>query len=147
MYGLFWELMHVVIVVSMYVWMDCVLWIYAWADDSSKLDHVGLPPTEVFYSTLQKEGSSDEEYQHALAVFKALLCVFFKDNHQEYLQTDVLLLADMREMFRSMCIYSYQLDPANSVSTPASSWHIMLLMASVQLDLITDLQILDMIEK
>ena len=38
---------------------------YEWMDDASKMDHVGLPPKESFYSKLSQSSISDKEYQHA----------------------------------------------------------------------------------
>ena len=43
---------------------------YEFVHHISKLDHVGLPPKEAFYSVLYKENVSDENYEHALLVFK-----------------------------------------------------------------------------
>jgi hypothetical protein len=73
---------------------------YEWVDDISKLDHVGLPPIQSFYSNLRQEGISEENYKHAENVYKALDCKSFKDYHLTYLQCDVLLLADVFEQFR-----------------------------------------------
>ena len=50
---------------------------YEFVDHTSKLNHVGLPPKEAFDSSLYKENVSDENYKHALLVFKTMLCVFF----------------------------------------------------------------------
>ena len=60
---------------------------------------------------------------------------------------DVLLLADVFENFRKTCFADYQLDPSDYISAPSLAWDAMLLMAVIELDLITDQGILDMIEK
>ena len=74
-------------------------------------------------------------------------CRTFKDYHLLYLKCDVLLLADVFENFRKTCYEYYQLDPANYISAPSLAWDAMLLMTNIELDLITDHDILDMIER
>ena len=58
-----------------------------------------------------------------------------------------LLLADVFENFRKTCIEYYHLDPSNYISAPSLAWDAMLLMTNIELDLITDLEMLEMIEK
>ena len=52
---------------------------YEYIDNETKLDEIGLPPTSAFYSKLTQKGITEEEYQHALKVYKALGCKTFKD--------------------------------------------------------------------
>ena len=71
---------------------------YEWVDSDSKLNYFkGPPPKEDFYSSLRQSGITDEEYDHALNVYKTMRCYKFKDYHDIYLQTDVVLLADVSE--------------------------------------------------
>ena len=42
--------------------------------------------------------------------------------HDLYVQSDTLLLADMFENFRNMCLNIYELDPVYSVSAPGLAW-------------------------
>ena len=58
-----------------------------------------------------------------------------------------MLLAGVFENFRKTCYTYYQLDPANDISAPSLAWDAMLLMAGIELDLITDREMLDMKEK
>ena len=76
-----------------------------------------------------------------------LKCKIFKDYHEIYLQCDVLLLADIFENFRETCHKNHGLDPANYISAPGLAWDAMLLNTKVELDLITDFEIMDMIER
>ena len=64
-----------------------------------------------------------------------------------FLKTDVLLLADIFEKFRTTCMKHYSLDPANYISAPGLAWDAMLLKTGIELDLITDLEMLKMVER
>ena len=55
-----------------------------------------------------------------------------------YLTTDVLLLADVFENFRTTCIESYKLDPAHYYTLPGFAWDACLLMTGVQLDVFSE---------
>ena len=119
---------------------------YEFIDHISKLDYVGLPLKEALYSSLDKENVSEDDYQHAQTVFNTMLCVLIRDYLLVYLKTDVLLLANVFENFRSKCISYYKLDPAYYISIPGLSWGAMLRMTGIKLDLITDRDVLDMVE-
>ena len=96
---------------------------------------------------LYKEHVSYENYEHALLVFNTLLCVLFKNCYLIYLKTDLLLLADVFENFRSMCISYYKLDPAHYMSSLGYSWDSCMLMLMAKLDLKANPDLLDMIER
>ena len=64
-----------------------------------------------------------------------------------YFKSDVLLLADVLENFRKMCLEIYKLDPLKFISAPGLAWHVPLKKAKVELDILTDINILLMIEK
>ena len=56
---------------------------------------------------------------------KALGCC-----HDAYLETDVLLLADVFETFRNTCLEHYKLDPAHFYTAPGLAWQPLLKAAS-----------------
>jgi len=120
---------------------------YEWMDNNEKFNHVGLPSKNDFYSSLSQKGLDDKEYAHAMNVYDKLSCQSFQDYHMLYLKTDVLLLADVFENFRSTCISYYRLDPANYITSASLAWDAMLLKTSIQLDLISDVELLNMIEQ
>ena len=64
-----------------------------------------------------------------------------------YVQGDTLLLADVLENFRNMCINIYELDPAKLLSAPGLAWQAALKKTKVKLDLLTDIDMLLMVEK
>ena len=64
-----------------------------------------------------------------------------------YVQSDTLLLADVFENFRNMCLDIYGLDPVYFVSAPGLAWQACLKKTGVKLELLTDYDMLLMIEK
>ena len=59
----------------------------------------------------------------------------------------MLLLSDVFETFRETSLSYYKLDPANYISAPSLSWDAMLLKTKIKLDPVTDLKIMDIIER
>ena len=64
-----------------------------------------------------------------------------------YVKCDTLLLADVFENFRDKCIEIYGLDPAYFLSEPGLAWQACLKNAKVELELLTDIDMLLMTEK
>ena len=58
-----------------------------------------------------------------------------------YVQSDTLMLADVFENFRNMCLKIYELDPAKFLSAPGLTWEAALNKTNVKLDLLTDIDI------
>ena len=86
-------------------------------------------------------------YKDAKRVFKNLSHKNLGDHHDLYAQSDTLSLADAFENFRNMCIKVYELDPALCLSAPGLAWQACLKKTEVELELITDPDILLMVEK
>ena len=74
-------------------------------------------------------------------------CTDIGDYHDLYVQTDTLLLAEVFETFRDKCIEIYGLDPSLFYSGPGLAWQACLKKADVKLELLTDYQMLLMIEE
>ena len=91
---------------------------YDYVSSLSKFDETQLPPQKEFYSKLNDENISDEEYQHALNVWDTFNCKNIRDYHNLYLKSDVLFLADVFENFRSTCLKHYNLDPPHYYTSP-----------------------------
>ena len=63
------------------------------------------------------------------------------------MQSDTLLLADVFENFRDMCLKKYELDPAHFLSFPGLAWQACLKKTNVELELLTDYDMLLMVEE
>ena len=71
----------------------------------------------------------------------------FWEYHDLYLKTDVLLLAEVFENFRDVCMKNYELDPAWCYTTPGLAWDAFLKKTGVQLELLSDPDMLLMTEQ
>ena len=120
---------------------------YEYASSCERFDDKQLPPKEVFYSKLSGEGISDDDYKHAHAVWDEFGMKTFKDYHDLYNVSDVLLLADVFENFRDVCMKNYQLDPAWYYTAPGLAWDAALKKTGVELELLSDPDMLLMFEK
>ena len=93
------------------------------------------------------EDITDVDYNHAKIVFKNLFNKNLGDYHDLCVQSDTLLLADVFENFRNMCIKVYELDPAHFISAPGLARQTCLKKTKVKLELLTDVDMLLMVEK
>ena len=64
-----------------------------------------------------------------------------------YVQSDTLLFTDVFENFRNKRIEIYELDPAHFLSAPGLAWQTCLKKTGVELELVTDIDMLLMVEK
>ena len=111
---------------------------YEYMDSWERFGETRLPDKEKFYSKLNDEHITDEEYAHAQAVWEAFGCKTLGDYHDLYVKTDVALLADVFENFRNLCLEQYGLDPAHYYTSPGLSWDALLKKTGVELELFTD---------
>ena len=116
-------------------------------DSVEKLNEIKLPPKEAFYSKLNGTNVSDEDYLHAERVWKEFEMETFREYHSLYNKTDVLLLADVFENFRDICLENYGLDAAWYFTAPGLAWDAALKITGVELELLSDPDMLLMFER
>ena len=73
--------------------------------------------------------------------------IYIGEYHDLYVQSDTALLADVFENFRDKCIEIYELDPVHFLSAPGLAWQACLKKTQVELELLTDNDMLLMFEK
>ena len=115
--------------------------------DSFEKFNEKLPPKEEFYSILNDEHVTDKDYQHAQTVWNTFNLKNMGEYHDLYLKSDILLLADVFENFRKTCLQYYKLDPCHYFTSPGLSWDAMLKMTNIKLELMTDIDMFQFIEK
>ena len=120
---------------------------YDYMDNIEKLKHPKPPPQKAFYSKLSGKGINDNNYEHVLRVWKTWNMKTLKDYLKLYNECDVLLLADVFENFRDLCLKNYGLDPVYYYTTPGLAWDACLKMTNINLELLSDIDMLLMFEK
>ena len=120
---------------------------YDYLDNIEKLKDPTPPPQKAFYSKLTGKGINNYNYKHVLNVWKTWKMKTFKEYLELYNVTDVLLLADVFENFRDICLKNYGLDPVYYYTAPGLAWDAMLKMTGVNLELLSNIDMLLMIEK
>ena len=124
-----------------------VVYPYDWMDSFVKFSEEKLPPKEKFFNRLNETHISNEDYAHAQNVWEKFGLKNMGEYHDLYLKSDVLLLADVFEEFRSVCFENYQLDPAWYYTSPGLAWDAALKKTGVRLQLLTDPDMLLMFEE
>ena len=111
-------------------------------DSWEKFNETSLPNKEYFYSELNKELITDEDYSHAKKVWHAFKIKNLGEYHDLYVQSDTSLLADVFDNFRDKCIEKYEIDSAHFLSAPRLAWK-----ACLKLELLNDNGMFLMFEK
>ena len=122
---------------------------YEYMDTWEKIDENMLPFKESFYSKLNLEDITDEDYCHAQnvwSVFKIKNSREYHDLGEYHAQSDALLLSDIFEKFRDTCIEIFKLDPAHFLSPPRLAWQACLKKTKIKLELQTEYNMFLMIE-
>ena len=120
---------------------------YDYTDDWDKFKETQLPLMKDFHNTLNQTGITKEDYEHAQKVWDTFDIKNLWEYHDLYVQSDALLLADIFENFRETCQRIYKLNPTHFVSAPGLAWQECLKIAKVKLELLTDGNMLLMVEE
>ena len=120
---------------------------YDHMDSFAKFNETELPKQEDFYTILNNENITDDQYNHAQDVWNKFNLKTMGEYHNLYLKSDIILLADVFENLRKTCMQYYKLDPCHYFSSPGLSWDSMLKMTDIKLELMTDIDMFQFIEK
>ena len=120
---------------------------YEYMDSWEKFNEAALLPKKDIYSDLNLENISDEDYVHAQKVWDVFKIKDLGEYYDLYVQIDTLLLADIFENFRNIYLNIYELDPVYFVSAPGLAWQACFKKTKVELELLTDYDMILMTEK
>ena len=120
---------------------------YEYMDSWENFNETSLPSKDDFYSNLNMEDIDDIDYRHGNNVFKGFKLENLGDYNDLYVQSDTLLLADVFNNFRDMCIKKYELEPAHFLSLPGLAWQACLKKTNIELELLADYDMLLMVEE
>ena len=86
------------------------------------MSETSLPPHAAFHSKLYNTNILYTDYEAAKSNWNTFNCTNMYDYTMKYLEIDVLLLADVFENFRKLCLEYYHIDPCYAVSAPGLTW-------------------------
>ena len=95
---------------------------YEYMDDLEKFSETSLSEKEDFYRHLNMEDITDTDYAHAKRVCNNFEIKNLGKCHDLYVQSNTLMLDDVFENFRNICLKIYKLDPAKFLSASGSAW-------------------------
>ena len=111
---------------------------YEYMDSWNKFNEPIPLVEDHYYSELNKEDIIKEDLKHVKKVCDTFKIKNLGEYHDLYVQSDTALLADVFENFRDKCIEIYGLDPAHFLSAPGLAWQACVKKANVELELLTD---------
>ena len=120
---------------------------YEYMDNWDRFEETTLSRKSSFYSKLNMSGVSDQDYEHACKVWRDFGIRNLGEYHDLYLKTDVILLANIFEAFRKVCLDNYGLDPAHFYTAPGLAWKACLKKTKIRLELSLNPDMLFMFER
>ena len=75
---------------------------YDYMNSFERFEETQLPPQAAFYSKLKEQELSDEDYEHAMAIWSSFGLRSLGQYHDLYLKTDVVLLSDVFQTFEAL---------------------------------------------
>ena len=99
------------------------------------------------FSHLKVQGITDADYTHGKRVRKNWKIKNLAEWHELYVQSDTLMLVDEFTNFQNMLFETYGLDPAQFSSAPGLTWQAALKQTKVKLNVLTNIDMLLMVEK
>ena len=103
-----------------------------------RFSELQLPDKSDFYNKLTQADVNNDDFEHAQHIWSHFKINNMGEYHDIYLKTDVLLLADVFESFRTSALQHYQLDPVHYITLPAFGLDAMLKKTGAKPELLTD---------
>ena len=111
---------------------------YKYMDSWKRFNETELPSKDMFYSKLNLEDISDDDYAHVINVWNTLYISNLGKYHDLHVKLNTALLADVFENFRDKHIETDKIDSAYFLITLGLSWEACLKKRGVKLELSTD---------
>ena len=109
---------------------------YEYMTNWDKFKETKLPLREAFYSKLNMAVVREEDYEYTCRVWKEFRFKDLGEYHDLYLKTDAILLANVFEEFRKVCLKNYGLDPTHFYTAPGLAWKACLKKTRIRLELL-----------
>ena len=119
---------------------------YDYMDSFNKFNQTENPLKEAYYSTLNNQEITDQDYEHSQLIWKEDKIKNLGEYHNLYLKIVVLLSAEIYGNFRNVCLKNYELDPAHYYTSPGLSWDALLKFSRQKLELLSDINTIQFIE-
>ena len=119
---------------------------YEYVDNWQKLEELTLPPKSEFFNSLTDSEISEDDYVHAQTIWKKFNINTLGEYSDFYLLTDILILADVFENFRDLCLKTLNLDASYFMTAPGLAFEGMLKYTKVKLERIQNYEMFLMIE-
>ncbi|CAJ0647430.1 5994_t:CDS:2 [Entrophospora sp. SA101] len=120
---------------------------YDWTNSWDKFKKTALPRRKDFYSLLNQQNISKADYTYAQEVWQKFEMKTFGEYHDLYLETDVLLLADVFMNYTIMCLKDDGLDPSHYVLAPGMFNDSLYKSSGAEIKLLTDLDQYMLVER
>ena len=120
---------------------------YEYMDSWKRFNELIPSEEDSYYSKLNMKGITKEDIKHVKNVCDTFRIKTSGEYHDLYVQSDTVILADVFENFRDKCMEIYKIDPAYFLSAPGLAWQACLKRAGLKSDLLTDIDMLLMIEE
>ena len=123
------------------------VYLYGYIDSCQIFNEKSLPDKKEFYRNLNMEDIKNADYKNAKKLWEDFKTKNLGEYHDLYLQSNILLPANVLENFRNKCIEICEFDPAHYLSAPGLARKACLKMTNIILESLTDIDMLQMVEK
>ncbi|CAG9822864.1 unnamed protein product [Phaedon cochleariae] len=120
---------------------------YDYIDSCQRFNETQITPIDAFYNKLNEKPCPRRHYLRAKMVCSKFSCRDLGQYVDIYMNTDLMLLNDVFEKFRSSYHNTYGLDPTHYYTLPGFTWDAMLYKTNQEQELITDVDMFLFVER